>query len=324
MAEDYYKTLGVEKNASSDEIKKAYRKLAMKYHPDRNPGADGEERFKKISEAYAVLFDPEKRKEYDNFGSQAFSQRFTQEDIFRNVDINEILRDLGFGGASFGGDFSRIFGGGGRGQNRYYRTSRESADPFSDFFSGGDASQYEQYGRPMPQRGQDAEYRLTVSLYDAYSGSEKRIALKHGDRTDEISVKIPPGIKTGQKLRIPGKGMPGFESGPTGDLYIAIQVAEDSRFKREGDDIYIKKDVTFSQAALGSTIEVETLSGEKKRLKVPAGAQNTTKIRMKGFGMPRFKSTGKGDQFVTINVVVPKKLTKKQAELVRQLAEENL
>jgi curved DNA-binding protein len=318
MAEDYYKILGVDKKASADDIKKAYRKLALKYHPDRNPdGKEAEEQFKKISEAYAVLSDPEKRKEYDSFGSQAFSQRFSQEDIFRNVDLSDILRDLGFGGFG-GGDFSRIFGGGGRKRS----FDRMDSDPYADFFGGG-AHQYRQQ-QHIPRRGNDLEYTLTLTLEEVYSGVEKRISLKKGDKLEEISIKIPKGIKSGQKLRLTGKGLPGIDGGSSGDLFIKISLTKHPVFTREADDIYIVKTISFSQAALGGSVDVETIDGGEKRVKVPSGTQNNTKIRMKGYGLPKFKKSGKGDQFVKINIAVPKKLSEKQKDLIRKLAEEDL
>jgi len=315
MADDYYSILGVEKKANADEIKKAYRKLALKYHPDKNPGKEAEETFKKISEAYAVLSNPEKRSQYDNFGSQGFSQRFSQEDIFRDFDISDILRDLGFGGG--GGQFTHVFGGGGRGRNRTF----QGGDPFADFFGGG-GGQYQQQARTMPQKGQNVEYRLTITLEEVFSGAEKRVSLRKGDTTDTVNIKIPKGIKTGQKLRLAGKGMDGVNGGPAGDLYISVEIAPHHRFTRDGNDLYARQDVTFSQAALGSVVEVETIGGEKKRIKVSPGTQNNTKIRMKGYGLPIFKKSGKGDQYVTINVTVPKKLTKRQEELIKQLSEE--
>ena len=317
MADDYYSILGVEKKATADEIKKAYRKLALKYHPDKNPGKDAEETFKKISEAYAVLSDPEKRSQYDNFGSQGFSQRFAQEDIFRDFDISDILRDLGFGGST-GGQFTHVFGDGGRGRTRNF----QGGDPFADFFGGG-GSHYQQHARTMPQKGQDVEYRLAITLEDVFAGAEKRVSLRKGDTTDTVNIKIPKGIKSGQKLRLAGKGMAGIDEGPAGDLYIAVEIAPHHRFTRDGNDLYTKQDVTFSQAALGSVVEVTTIGGEKKRIKVSPGTQNNTKIRMKGYGLPIFKKSGKGDQYVTINVKVPKKLTKRQTELITQLSEED-
>jgi curved DNA-binding protein len=315
MAEDYYTILGVAKSATVDDIKKAYRKLALKYHPDRNPGSkDAEEKFKNISEAYAVLSDAEKRQEYDNFGSQAFGQRFSQEDIFRNVDLNDILRDLGFGGG--GGDFSRLFRGGGNRRRSPFGTT--AGGEYNDFFGAGSGYNH------IPRRGNDLEYTLTISLDEAYAGSEKRVTLKKGDTTEEISIKIPKGINSGQKMRLTGKGLPGIDGGTSGDLFIVIMISPHAIFKREKKDIFVNKTISFSNAALGTTIDVETIGGETKRLKIPAGTQNNTKIRMKGYGMPQFKKPGKGDQYVKISVSVPKKLTKKQIDIIKKLAEEDI
>ncbi|MEN6463801.1 MAG: DnaJ C-terminal domain-containing protein [Syntrophaceae bacterium] len=315
MAEDYYKTLGLEKSASAEDIKKAYRKLALKHHPDRNPNdkKNAEEKFKKISEAYAVLSDPEKRQQYDNYGSEAFSQKFSQEDIFRGFDINDILRDLGFGGL---GGFT-VFGGGGGGRGRR-QTYQQRVDPFGEYYGE------QQYRQTMQQRGEDLEYNLSITLEEAAAGAEKKIALRQANATQELKVKIPPGISSGQKLRLPGKGSPGFSGGPAGDIYLNMNVLPHPVFTREGDDIVTEVSVKFSQAALGSSIDVPTLNGQTKRIKVPPGTQSNMRIRMKGFGLPRFKGGGKGNEYVKINVIVPKKLTEKQQELVRKLSEEGL
>ncbi len=316
MADDYYKLLGVEKTSSADDIKKAYRKLALRYHPDRNPSdkKGSEEKFKKISEAYAVLSDSEKRKEYDNFGSEAFGQRFTQEDIFRGVDINDILRDLGFGGGGFS-FFSR--GGPSGGRSRVYTQRARGGDPFAEYYG-----EQGHFGPQPAQKGQDLDYNLAISLDDAFNGAEKTLSIRTGSETQEIKVKIPPGINNGQKLRIPAKGSPGAGGGPPGDIYLNIQVASHPFFSREGDDLLTEIPVKFSQAALGSTIDVPTISSQTKRIKVPAGTQNDTRIRMRGYGMPRFRGSGKGDLFVKIKVSVPKRLSDKQQELVKKLAEE--
>ena len=302
MAEDYYKILGIDKNTSIDDTKKAYRKLALKYHPDKNPGSKpAEEKFKKISEAYAVLGDPEKRKQYDSFGSQAFSRNFSQEDIFRGFDLNEILR--GFGGSR------------GRGQRRSY----ENDDLFSQLFGN------QQYNQQVPRKGRDLEYNLSIGLEETYSGAEKRISFKTDDGgLNEITMKIPKGIDTGRKLRLTGKGLPGLNGGPAGDLFINITVVPHPVFTRDGDDIYIHKTITFPQAVLGTSIDVQTLGGEMKRIKIPASTQNNTRIRMRGFGIPHFKKTGKGDQYVRITVDIPKNITKKQRDIVKQLSEEGL
>ena len=302
MAEDYYEALGIDKNASGDAIKKAYRKLALKYHPDKNPGNKGaEENFKKISEAYAVLGDTEKRKQYDSFGSQeAFSRSFSQEDIFRGFDLNEILKGLG----------------GFRGQRQ---SSYRSNDPFAQFFGN------QQYNQAVPRKGRGLEYNLSITFEDSYSGAEKRISFKTDDGgLNEITMKIPKGIDTGRKLRLTGKGLPGLNGGPPGDLFINITVVPHPVFTRDGDDTYVQKTITFSQAVLGTSIDVNTLGGETKRIKIPANTQNNTRIRMKGFGVPHFKKSGRGDQYVRITVDIPKKLTKKQRDIVKQLSEEGL
>lgn len=312
MADDYYKALGVEKNADLETIKKAYRKLALKYHPDRNPGnRDAEERFKKISEAYAVLSDPEKRKQYENFGSDQFSQRYSQEDIFRNFDLNEILRSFGVGAMGGGERGSR--GAGRRGSF----TFRSGGDPFSELF---------QQGQPhfqTAQKGEDLNYNLSITLEESVSGVEKKLALQQDHKVHEISVKIPMGISTGKKLRLAGKGYAGIQGGPSGDLYLNITVLPHPIFARDGNDIFIEKSISFTQAVLGSTIDVPTIDGTIKRIKVPAGTQNGTKIRMKGYGVPGLKGSDsiKGDQFVKITVHIPQKISDKQLQLIHKLAE---
>jgi len=309
MEDDYYKILGLDKSASKEEIKKTYRKLALKYHPDRNPGdKKAEERFKKISEAYAVLSDPEKKKQYDAFGSQAFSQKFSQEDIFRNFDFSSIFRDLGFGGG--GGNYTHIFRGG----------QQQGRDPFSDIFGG--SQQYRQ--QPRAQRGNDLEYKLSITLEEVYNGAEKRLSFRKGEQTEEIQFKIQKGINSGQKLRLAGKGNPGVYGGPNGDLYIQIDVLPHMLFAREENDIIFNKSISFTEAVLGTSISIPTLSGSTKKIKVPAHTQNNTKIRMKGFGLPFFKKSEKGDQYVRIIIDIPKQLTDEQLELVKKLSKSGI
>ncbi len=317
MAEDYYSILGVNKTASADEIKKSYRKLAVKWHPDKNPGNKAaEEKFKKISEAYAVLSDSKKREQYDQFGSaDQFRQQYSQEDIFRGFDLDEILKSFGFGGQR----------GAGRTTFRTGRRSQQQSydDPFSGLFGGMGQGAGDHYAH-MPQKGQDAEYNLSISLEESVFGADKKISFQIENRIEDISVKIPAGISTGKKLRLPGKGMPGHQGGPGGDLYLNINVMPHPIFARDGNDLYIEKTIKFTQAALGTSIDVPTLDGTTKRLKIAPGTQNNTKIRMKGFGVPGLKGAPKGDQYVKINIEVPRKLTDKQNKLIEQLAEEGI
>jgi len=317
MAEDYYQVLGIDKKASADVIKKAYRKLALKWHPDKNPNnKSAEEKFKKISEAYAVLSDEKKREQYDQFGSaDQFRQQYSQEDIFRDFDLDEILRGFGFGG--------------GRGAGRTtFRTGRrggagvrDNDDPFAGIFGGMGGGQ--QYAH-MAEKGQDAEYNLSISLEESVFGADKKISFQLENRIEDISVKIPPGISSGKKLRLPGKGLSGYNGGPSGDLYLNINVLPHPIFARDGNDLYIEKTIKFTQAALGTTIDVPTLDGSTKRLKLSPGTQNNTKVRMKGYGVPGLKGALKGDQFVKINIDVPKKLSDKQIKIIEQLAADGI
>ena len=251
MAEDYYQVLGVDKKASADEIKKAYRKLAVKWHPDKNPTNKkaAEEKFKKISEAYAVLSDEKKRQEYDTFGSaDQYRQQYSQEDIFRGFDLDEILRSFGFGGARGGGRTTfRTTRRGGTG-------AQDHDDPFAGLFGsmGGGGRQYAN----MPQKGQDAEYNLAISLEESVFGADKKISFQLENRVEDINVKIPAGISTGKKLRLPGKGLSGYNGGPNGDLYLNISVLPHPIFSRDGYDLYVEKIIKFTQAALGTAIDV--------------------------------------------------------------------
>jgi curved DNA-binding protein len=301
---DYYEILGVRKGASDEEVKKAYRKLAMKYHPDRNPNKkEAEERFKEINEAYAVLSDKEKRKQYDTFGAEGFRQRFTQEDIFRGFDFDEILSGL-FGGRSKRGT---SFGRGGF--------------DFSDLFGGRGG--YQDMGR-MAQRGEDILYELPITLEEAAFGGEKRVSFRRErGGTEEISVRIPKGIPSGKKLRVAGKGVEGKNGGPPGDLYLQISVMEHPIYSRDGDDLTVEKEIGFSEAVLGTTIEVPTLDGNKK-VKVPAGTQSHSKLRLKGLGLPHFQREGRGDEYVKVIVRVPKRVSEKVKNMVQELAKEGV
>jgi curved DNA-binding protein len=304
MAEtDYYKILGVNKAASDSEIKKAYRKLAMKYHPDHTKGdKSAEETFKKISEAYAVLSDKEKRKQYDTFGSAGFQQRYSQEDIFRGSDFESILNEL-FGGSGH-------FGGGGRGMR------------FS-FGGGGPFGGYQRQQQAHP-KGSDLEYELSLTLEEVAAGTQKIVSFQHKGRSEKITVKIPKGMISGKKLRITGKGEPSPYGGPAGDLYIRSKVLHHPVYDVQAQDLYIIRDIKLSEAILGTNISVPTLSGKELKLKIPAGTKHKTKMRLSGHGLPHMHGKSQGDLYVHIHVNMPKRLNKKQKALIEQLAETGL
>ncbi len=359
MAEkrDYYEVLNVERGASQDEIKKAFRKLAFQYHPDRNKEPDAEEKFKEISEAYAVLSDPEKKQQYDMFGHAGISGRYSAEDIFRGVNLRDIFTEFGFGDDLLGRIFGGIFGGG-----------------FSGF--------QRQRG---PRRGSDLQTRIEVDLEQAAFGTEVEISLNRlqkctkcsgtgaepgtdlttcpkcngsgriehrtqslfgqmirvvtcdrcngrgktaetpcsncrGRRLEErrsrLNVKVPQGIEDGTQLILRGQGEDSAFGGPPGDLYVTVRVRPHPYLIRRGRDIIYEAEISFPQAALGTTLQVPSLTGDKS-LRVHPGTQSGAILRMRGEGIPsRF---GKGDQLVHINVLIPKKLNRRQRELIEEL-----
>jgi molecular chaperone DnaJ len=361
MAEkrDYYDVLGVSKDASKDEIKDAYRKLAMQYHPDRNKSPDAEEKFKEISEAYAVLSDDEKRQQYDLLGHAGFDQRYTAEDIFRGADFDSIFRDLGFG---FGDLFRTFFGRGG--------------------FGGG-------FGERI-NRGQDLVYDLEITLEEAARGTEKEIGIPRTEKCDvcngsgaspgtsprtcprcngagkvqhmrkssfamyvqvtpcptcrgkgtlidspckncrgtglvkkrrRISVKVPVGIDEGYQLRLREEGEMSPNGGSPGDLYVLVHIVPHELFMREGEDLLYVLMIGYPQAALGAEVSVPTLEGSIA-VKIHPGTQPGEVIRLKGKGMSRFRGYGKGDLLVRVGISVPEKLTQQQRALLEQLAKE--
>ncbi len=309
MSKDYYHLLNVKRDASPGEIKKAYRKLAMKYHPDRNPDdKKAEDKFKEISEAYAVLSDKDKRVQYDQFGPDRFSQTFSKEDIFGGANFEDVFKEFGFGGDMF----SHIFSGGRRGGG-HINFGGQSGYSFSG----------QRGGRPGPVKGHDYETNLTIPFQDAMKGSERTISLRTESGSHTLNVKIPPGIESGKKLRLKGKGGEGAHGGPAGDVYIAIKVAPDPTFKREGADLYVEAKVPYSTMILGGTVPVKTLDGERM-IKIAKGSESSKMIRIKGAGAKRLKGHGKGDLYVKLIVSVPKRLTKDQKELAEKLAEAGL
>ncbi|MEW5827979.1 MAG: DnaJ C-terminal domain-containing protein [Chloroflexota bacterium] len=297
---DYYKSLGLERNASADEIKSAYRKLALKYHPDRNPGdKQAEERFKEVNEAYQVLSDPQKRAHYDRLGS-SYSQwqrsgapgSFNWDDFFTGrqgtrVDpgtLESLFGGSGMGGGVFSDFFQAIFGGMGAPQ----RAARQP-------------------------RAQNSELPVTISLDEAYQGTTRR--LKIGDRQKEVT--IPPGVKTGSKVRVAGAG-PGGLPGQTGDLLLLINVSDDPRFTREGDDLHTQVSVDVFTAMLGGEAQVPTMTGTLV-LTIPPGTQPEQVFRIAGRGMPRLRSPQvKGDLMAHVKVQVPRQLTDEQRQLIQK------
>lgn len=297
---DYYKVLGVDKTASPDEIKKAYRKLAVKFHPDKNPGdKKAEEKFKEISEANEVLSDPEKRKKYDTLGAN-WKQ-------YEQAGFDQQGR--GFGGQpggrsyyEYSGDGADFFGGSG------------FSDFFNSFFGGnapGGGRNYESFQEHMP--GRDIEGEATISLPEAYAGTERLIDLG----TEKLKVKIKPGAYEGLTLKLKGKGMKTGKGKP-GDLYLTIHVQPHPLFKRVGDDLHSEVSADVFTLMLGGKIPVATLSGEVS-ITVPEGTKSGKKFRLKGKGMPVYNGQGNGDLYVKIEAKLPESLTAEQKEWIQKL-----
>ncbi len=308
---DYYKILGVDKSASQSEIKSAYRKLAVKHHPDKNKGnKQAEEKFKEINEANEVLSDPEKRKKYDRFGSQW--QQYQQG---------------GYGGGGQQGDFDwSQFANQGGGQ-RTYHYEGDLGDIFgnsgySDFFEtlfgqglGGSSKRTKTGGRAQSIKGQDLEAELEVTLDEAYIGVSKVFKING----QSIKLNIKPGIADGQVLKLPGKGNPGFGNAPAGDLLINIRVVKHPEFERTGDDLHAELNVDLYTAALGGKSAFKSLKGNVK-IDIPKGTQNGKVLRLQKLGMPKYgKSDEFGNLYLKINVQVPTNLTHKETELFKEL-----
>jgi curved DNA-binding protein len=308
---DYYEILGVPRGASEEEMKKAYRKLALKYHPDKNPGDKAaEEKFKEISEAYAVLSDKDKRTQYDTYGMGGFQQRYSEEDIFKGFSMGDLFKDLGFGGGDM---FGTIFGRqGGRGGGR--QRPQQGYD-FRDFITR------EQNEGPEP--GTDLHYELEIPFMDAIKGSQKKISFTTPSGPEEVNVKIPAGISTGKKLRLQGKGSVDPRTGKRGALYITVKVGDHPVFKRTGNDLYVTKEIKITDALLGAEVEVPSIDGHK-RVKIPAGTKSNAKVRLKGLGVPDPEKGAPGDQYVQVVVEIPKRLTEKQKALVDEMRKEGL
>jgi curved DNA-binding protein len=303
MYKDYYKTLGVEKSATTDEIKKAYRQLARKYHPDKNPGNKAaEEKFKEINEANEVLSNPEKRKKYDQFGSE-WKQ----------------YQEKGGGEGHF--DWSKYGAGGGRGA-----PSGETI--FGDPFGGGESRDFfemlfgERFGagggrRGGASKGEDLSGEATISLEEAYHGSNRLIRMDG----ETLKIRIGPGIRDQQTLRLAGKGRPGIRGGPNGDFYLTVRISEDPEFQRKGSDLYCEIPVELTTAVLGGKAKVKTLKGAVK-VDIPKGTSSGKVFRLKGLGMPHYGEKNRfGDLFAKVSIQVPESLTKEELELFKKLAD---
>ncbi len=292
---NYYSVLGASQGASDEEIKKAYRKLAMKYHPDRNAeDRRSEEKFKEVSEAYAVLGDKKKRNQYDQFGTDGFHQKFSQEDIFRDFDVNEILRGFEAGGGNPFQGQGRGFGGG----------------RFDNSFSQGRPPQREPEIPPLKKE-------FSITFKEAALGCQRTISIARNGVHEEANVKIPSGIAHGKVLRLQGKGFISPAGNRRGDLHLLINVLSHPLFRRESKDVVVDAEIKLTQALLGATIEVETLDGIKS-VKIPPGTQNNTRLRLKEVGI-QFSSRVRGDQLVRIVIKIPKELTQEQIPYIQFL-----
>ncbi|MDF0528596.1 J domain-containing protein [Tsukamurella sp. 8F] len=290
--QDYYEALGVPRDASEDDIRRAYRKLARTSHPDVNKEPGAEDRFKQISEAYEVLRDPEKRAEYDRFGA---NWRAGQD----------VSGEGGFGGAGFTGDVH--FGDGG-----------DFSDFFESLFGGGRGGRTRGGGPGFagyPTRGADHEAELDLTLEEAAAGGHRHLSFADGRDYD---VDVPKGVRDGQRIRLAGEGGPGHDGGPAGDLFLRARIAPHPRLRRDGDDLHVDVPVSPSEAALGADIPVPTLTGTVK-VRVPAGSSSGRTLRVRGQGMPATRGAT-GSLFVHLKIVVPKHLDDEQRELYEKLA----
>ncbi|MBZ6002953.1 DnaJ domain-containing protein [Leuconostoc gelidum subsp. aenigmaticum] len=282
---EFYDRLGVEKNASQDDIKKAYRKLSKKYHPDLNHDAGAEEKYKEVQEAFETLGTEQKRAQYDQFGPAGANG--------------------GFGGQG---------GPGGYQQQGGFGDFSDLGDIFSQMFGGG-------FDPNRPRKGQDLQYRMHLSFEEAVFGKEDTIKFNRGDGPHEIKVTVPAGVETGQQMRLSEQGEAGANGGPRGDLFVVFQVSPSKDgFERDGADIYLELAIDFVQAALGTEMQVKSVHGDVN-LKIPAGTQTGTRFRLRGKGAPRLRGTGHGDQYVVVKLDVPTKLNRDQKKALEAYQE---
>lgn len=301
---DYYDALGVSRSASQDEVAKAYKQLARKFHPDVNKEAGAEDRFKAINEAYEVLKDPQKRGLYDKYGPawKAISEGRQPPPGTENVrfDFGDLGGMGGFGAQGIdpndlGSIFEQFFGGQVEGMRGGRRRARG------------------------PRRGEDRESVLEIGVAEAFAGGARDLAIRDPETggTSRVTVKIPGGVRSGQRIRLAGKGGQGALGGPPGDLFLEMRIVSDERFRLEGDDLYVPLPVTPWEAALGATVPLATLDGEV-RLKIPAGSSSGRNIRLREKGYPR-KDGGRGDLYATVQIAVPESLTPRERELFEEL-----
>ena len=308
---DYYEVLGVSKDADEATLKKAYRQVAKKYHPDMNPGdAEAEKKFKEASEAYAVLSDPEKRRQYDQFGHAAFDGSAGAGGGYGGFDFN---------GADFGDIFGDIFGNMFHGQKGSGFGSQNSGFDRQGFHSQGDFGGFG--GRSTQAKGSDLHSEVNISFEDAAFGCDKMLRLSDpsgSGAVQTLKVHIPAGIEDGKSIRLKGKGNPGFGGGPAGDLLLQVHVASKAGFERKGMDVYTTMEILFTTAVFGGEAKVSTLYGDVI-CKIPEGAQTGRKIRLRGKGIVSMKNPSvHGDQYVTIRIQVPQDLSPQAKEKLRE------
>jgi molecular chaperone DnaJ len=351
---DYYEVLGVAKEANEKEIKTAYRKLAMLHHPDRSDAPEAEEKFKELSEAYAVLSDPDKRQKYDQFGHAGINSQYSQEDLFRGVNFEDLLRGFGGGG---GGDsiFDMFFGGGGRrgparGRDLRYDVNLTLEQAANGLETNIDVPRTESCptchgsgakpgtkpvtcsncrGSGQVTRAQNTPFgqMVTSTACSKCGGRGQTIPSPCGEcsgagrvrKTRKINIKIPPGVEDGQHLKLRGQGDAAGPKGESGDLYVVINIQPHPRFQRMDSDLIMEMPISFTQATLGADVEVPTLNGRAK-IKVPAGTQTGTVFRLRGKGMPRLQGMGAGDLHVKVKIKTPASLTSRQKQLLEDLA----
>ncbi|MFG0333884.1 MAG: DnaJ C-terminal domain-containing protein [Maioricimonas sp. JB049] len=300
---DYYKVLGVPRSANQAEIRKAYKKIARENHPDNRPGDKAaEERFKQAAEAYDVLGDEDKRKQYDQFG-EAYKyagqgQRPFQGGFRGGAGQQIDLEDLFGGGVDLGDLFGGAFGG-----------------------AGGRAGAGRQRP-PRAKKGDDHRTRIQVPFQTAADGGTHELALQRDGRTERLSVKIPPGVRDGSVIRLAGEGSPGINGGPSGDLLVTIDVAPHPWFRRDGDHVLLEVPVSLTEAALGAKVDVPTLSEGQVSLTIPPGTSSGTKLRLRDKGFPNAKTKERGDQLVSIKIIVPRELDDRSRKLLQELARE--